>query len=682
MPNTPISGPGTTPNTAVIASTIFPIGGAGKPTTTAAILKAYIATVGTVVPDPTLYPNTGNTLDVFANRAAGNLQDLKGAYTLPVVTGLNNKIVADGNSNGVGYNLPAGNDYPTLAYNSLGGASSGYSKVNFSVAGQTTVDMIADAATQVDPAYDGTKSKNYLFAWEIENDVFVNGASAATAKAHMATYYSGRKAVGYKVIGATSSKRGVDPVINKTIADANALLLADPTSYDYIVDIPSIPMLSNNISMLGYQTDFTHYTLSGVNSLADAYVTKVRTDLGQTDYIPFRTASWGGNTPDRAMLLGATNNNGVGFITNGKIRGEFRPEGTFATVPEVTAASGVGVGTFLSGGLTAAANSDVLSVVTIQPSYYYDAGFSTVVHDILKVKNSSGTDQLRIDEVGQLIRAGGHTARNSTDGATNFAGSYTGLSTNAFYNVGATSSFTYSGNGQIFQSIKVSPSALTRGAFVTTKHYGINIDMTSGSTIDDRGINISGAAGSLIYASGNTNGGSGMTVETTNGGTSAYAYTNYTSTGGISTIGRYPSNYSFAPFINSLVLREDVGDVAIYTAGDNSHFKQGGILNVASKVYIGSVSTAPTAKLHLAAGSTSASSAPIKLTSGTNMTTAEAGAMEYNGTNLFFTRAGTTRENVVCSVQVNSVSPTAPNRTVQVVLDGTTYYLAAKTTND
>ncbi len=31
---------------------------------------------------------------------------------------------------------------------------------------------------------------------------------------------------------------------------------------------------------------------------------------------------------------------------------------------------------------------------------------------------------------------------------------------------------------------------------------------------------------------------------------------------------------------------------------------------------------------------------------------------------------------------VNSVSPTAPNRTIEVVLGGTTYYIAAKTTND
>lgn len=36
----------------------------------------------------------------------------------------------------------------------------------------------------------------------------------------------------------------------------------------------------------------------------------------------------------------------------------------------------------------------------------------------------------------------------------------------------------------------------------------------------------------------------------------------------------------------------------------------------------------------------------------------------------------------VTVVQVNSVSPTSPNRTIQVTVGGTTYYIAAKTTND
>jgi hypothetical protein len=84
--------------------------------------------------------------------------------------------------------------------------------------------------------------------------------------------------------------------------------------------------------------------------------------------------------------------------------------------------------------------------------------------------------------------------------------------------------------------------------------------------------------------------------------------------------------------------------------------------------------------LEIKAGTTSI--APLTFTSGTNKSTASAGDMEYNGTNLFFTRSGTTRENVICASAVNSVSPTSPNRTITVNINGTTYYIHAKTTND
>lgn len=47
-----------------------------------------------------------------------------------------------------------------------------------------------------------------------------------------------------------------------------------------------------------------------------------------------------------------------------------------------------------------------------------------------------------------------------------------------------------------------------------------------------------------------------------------------------------------------------------------------------------------TAKIHIAAGSATAGTAPIKLTSGTNLTTPENGALEYDGTNLYFTVGG------------------------------------------
>jgi hypothetical protein len=50
--------------------------------------------------------------------------------------------------------------------------------------------------------------------------------------------------------------------------------------------------------------------------------------------------------------------------------------------------------------------------------------------------------------------------------------------------------------------------------------------------------------------------------------------------------------------------------------------------------------TSPTATLHLKAGATTATSAPLKFTSGTNMTTPENGAVEYDGTNYFATAGG------------------------------------------
>ena len=50
--------------------------------------------------------------------------------------------------------------------------------------------------------------------------------------------------------------------------------------------------------------------------------------------------------------------------------------------------------------------------------------------------------------------------------------------------------------------------------------------------------------------------------------------------------------------------------------------------------------TTPTAKLHLGAGTATAETAPLKLTSGTNLTTPEDGAFEFDGTNLYITVGG------------------------------------------
>jgi hypothetical protein len=56
--------------------------------------------------------------------------------------------------------------------------------------------------------------------------------------------------------------------------------------------------------------------------------------------------------------------------------------------------------------------------------------------------------------------------------------------------------------------------------------------------------------------------------------------------------------------------------------------------------------TAPTSILHVKAGTATANTAPLKFTAGTNLTTPEAGAVEWDGTNLYITQTGGTRKTL------------------------------------
>jgi hypothetical protein len=110
----------------------------------------------------------------------------------------------------------------------------------------------------------------------------------------------------------------------------------------------------------------------------------------------------------------------------------------------------------------------------------------------------------------------------------------------------------------------------------------------------------------------------------------------------------FPS-YSFAGWSGYGLYSTGAGSIGLSTAGVGRII----INNVGN---VGISNTTPTAKLHLPAGTASASTAPIKLTAGTNMTTPENGAIEYDGTDFHITNSTLTRKAIGAkAIQVSSV---------------------------
>lgn len=126
----------------------------------------------------------------------------------------------------------------------------------------------------------------------------------------------------------------------------------------------------------------------------------------------------------------------------------------------------------------------------------------------------------------------------------------------------------------------------------------------------------------------------------------SYADTSFTVTGGNEGY-LFMSAPSGASATGNLVLATDstgtANDIQFYTNG----FAQGkttpALMIKGISKNIGVKVGSPTAALHLPAGGTAASSAALKMTSGSLLTTPEAGAFEYDGSLQYFTPAGTAR---------------------------------------
>jgi lysophospholipase L1-like esterase len=147
---------------------------------------------------------------------------------------------------------------------------------NLAVGGQTTAEMLADAATQVDPKYRSDLEHNICVVWEGTNDL-AKGATAQAAYDNLVTYCQGRRAAGYKVVIVTILPRGLTG-FNEARNTVNASLrenlstfadaIADPASDDRIGD-------DDDYADVTYYRDGVHMTAAGYAIVAGLVQTAI-----------------------------------------------------------------------------------------------------------------------------------------------------------------------------------------------------------------------------------------------------------------------------------------------------------------------------------------------------------------------------------------------------------------------
>lgn len=202
-----------------------------------------------------------------------------------------------------------------------------------------------------------------------------------------------------------------------------------------------------------------------------------------------------------------------------------------------------------------------------------------------------------------------------------------------------TETLSVSGDAIISGTLEASSLIISGGATIGT--LGLNISMSSSLVPSTTGLNLGSSTShwSNIYVDNLSVGGTDA-----NGTTSEYFTINSDSTMEENIGLRFyrSSLNGYAALIwNASDLRFD-----LFKRENASTFADLNLNNLYADGNVGIGTTTPTAYLDIKSGTATANTAPIKLTAGTNLTTAEVGAFEYDGTELYFTPSGTTRETV------------------------------------
>lgn len=201
--------------------------------------------------------------------------------------------------------------------------------------------------------------------------------------------------------------------------------------------------------------------------------------------------------------------------------------------------------------------------------------------------------------------------------------------------------------------------------YYTRSNFGILIGDYSSDNDPGTALEITrpGNANGHIHITGTDNAGNGMIVEGSGGGNTFIQLKAQTGAGAVPllTLVDHDNTGNSAALVlersTSAVMAGTQNDLLIYnnTSGKNILFGTNSGSGRTRRVVIDSAGrfgvgpSAPTAFVHIRAGTATANTAPLKLTGGTNLTTPEDGAIEYDGADYFAT-VSSTRYNLVRSL--------------------------------
>lgn len=377
-------------------------------------------------------------------------------------------------------------------------------------------------------------------------------------------------------------------------------------------------------------------------------------DAGTTDYyvlqkIPSTFASGsgdilnGGNTG--AVVIGTNDNNTLSFETNGVTRATIStgssdggkltisnvsantstPEDAFVVQSNSngTASTGFGPALFLQGESSTTNNRNMARVGAVWTT-------ATDASREAKLSFQLGNNASTLTEVANINVSGSDIGQLSVGSSTPVTLQPTGLTIGTNFAIGGGSNTLTLGGGV--------GQVVMNG---TSNGYAIDINASGNTGF----VGIGGTTASTITAGTKTNVEfpQGFTVSSGSG-----TFNNILLSGTINQSGTATGevhgihvNHTITSALKYRGVQLDVDGTnvsGIYQTGANA------TNNFVGKTFFGAT-TAPTAMLHLGAGTTTL--APLKLTSGTNLTTPQAGAIEWDGTNLFVTQTtGPTRKTI------------------------------------